>query len=161
MKSSLPRDRNLQATRATSWTLERRNRFATQNSFATSVNTCKRYRFDNSQCPRHRHLRQFNYAFCSNSFSHVGFIPLLFPRFVSLKPFDLSFTRSQVTVDQYMISSTITNRLSCPMLLHSVSLQDTSKGLTKVFYNSFTKSSRSFPLNIDSLRCSRSRSWPT
>lgn len=58
-----------------------------------------------------------------------------------------------------MISSTITNRLTCPMLLHSVSLQDTSKGLTKVFYNSFTKSSRLLLLKVDSPHCSRSKSW--
>lgn len=106
-------------------------------------------------------MRQFVRTLCSDRLSHVGPTEDSFPSFTSLKPFDLSFTRSQVTVDQYMISSTITNRLSCPMLLHSVSLQDASKGLTKVLYNSFTKSSRLLCLIVDSRHCSRSENWPT
>lgn len=72
--------------------------------------------------------------------SLMEFIASATLNFESVKPFDLAFSRSQLTSDSYMISSTLTNRLPTPMMIHSLFLQESPNGKVHTTFNSCTSS---------------------
>ncbi|KAK8806006.1 hypothetical protein WA171_007092 [Blastocystis sp. BT1] len=60
--------------------------------------------------------------------------------FESIKPFDLAFSRFQLNSDSYMINTTLTNRLSTPMMIHSLFLMESAKEKMDTVFNSCTSS---------------------
>ena len=57
-------------------------------------------------------------------------------RFQSLKPFDIAFSRIQLSRNRFIVYSTITNRLPTDILLTNVAFSVTSNRV-KQTYNSF------------------------
>ena len=58
--------------------------------------------------------------------------------FLSVKPFDLAFSRFQLSENNYVINSTLTNRLPTEMIITKIYLQVPTKAI-EVTYNSFSE----------------------
>lgn len=68
--------------------------------------------------------------------SLTDFVVLEEYRFQSLKPFDIAFSRTQLSHNRFIVNSTITNRLATDMMLTNVAFSVASSRVRQV-YTSF------------------------